>query len=384
MIYLDNAATTYPKPQIVIEEMSKCLKSYCANAGRSAHSLALKTAEKIYEARNIISDFFGADEENIVFTYNATYALNIAIKSLVKDESHILISNIEHNAVLRPIHSICNQTNSTYDIFDTDGTDGEILNNIRSKIKNNTSMLVCNFVSNICSRRLPIKEIGELCKANNIIFIVDGSQGAGHYEINVKQSNINALCLPSHKGLYGPQGTGIIIFNKVSPKQYIEGGTGINSTELEMPEFLPEKLEAGTISAPSIIGLLEGVKWLKTLNIDRIRSHEEDLYMYFQKLISDNDNYIVYESNDYPGNTICFNSKAITSNFLAKELNERGICVRSGLHCSPLAHKTIGTRVDGAVRISFSVFNTRNDINELIDALDDISSKFKKKNRNLH
>lgn len=379
MIYLDNAATTFPKPQIVIEEMSKCLKSYCANAGRSAHSLAIKTAEKIFEARQIISDFFGADEDNIVFTYNATYALNIAIKSLINDDAHILISDIEHNAVLRPVHSICTKSKNTYNIFNTNGTDEEIISDINDKITSKTSMIVCNFVSNICSRRLPIKEIGQICKRNNIILIVDGSQGAGHYNINVKESNINALCLPGHKGLYGPQGTGIIIFNNVSPRQYIEGGTGINSLELEMPKILPERLEAGTLSAPSIIGLSEGVKWLKTLNIDRIRSHEEDLYMNFKKCISENDNYIIYESNFYPGNTICFNSKSLTSNFLAKELNERGICVRSGLHCSPLAHKTLGTRKDGAVRISFSVFNTRNDVNELIKALNDISSKHKNK-----
>ncbi len=383
MIYLDNAATTYPKPQIVIEEMSKCLKSYCANAGRSAHSLAIKTAEKIFEARQVISDFFGADEDNIVFTYNATYALNMAIKSLINDEAHILISDIEHNAVLRPIHSICTKTKNTYDIFDTNGSDEEIINNIKGKITSKTSMIVCNFVSNICSRRLPIKEIGEICKKNNIIFIVDGSQGAGHYNINVKESNINALCLPGHKGLYGPQGTGIVIFNNVSPRQYIEGGTGINSLELEMPKILPERLEAGTLSAPSIIGLLEGVKWLKTLNVDKIRSHEEDLYLHFKKYISTNDNYIIYESNFYPGNTICFNSKFLTSNIVAKELNDRGICVRSGQHCSPLAHKTLGTRADGAVRISFSVFNTRNDVIELIEALDGISIKHKKKNRNL-
>lgn len=378
MIYLDNAATTYPKPQIVVEEMSKCIKSYCGNPGRSSHSLALKSAEAIYNARLELADFFGADPESVVFTYNATYALNIAIKSLIKPGFHVLISDIEHNAVFRPIYSLSQRGLCTFDIFDTSGNDEDIIKSIESKISSKTKMIVANFVSNIGSRKLPIKKIGNLCKKNDIIFILDGSQGAGHYHINLKKMNINALCLPGHKGLYGPQGTGVIIYNEIVPESYIEGGTGINSKDPKMPDFLPEIQEAGTLSTPAIVGLLEGLKWLKTLNIDKIRSHEEDLYNYFCTKMSNLEDFILYRANLYPGNTICFNSRFITSNYLASELNKRGICVRSGFHCSPLAHKVFNTRDDGAVRVSFGVFNTRNDVIDLINALKEINCNNKK------
>ena len=378
MIYFDNAATTFPKPPCVSEEITKCIKKYCGNPGRSSHILSIKSAEKIYEARVLLAELFGAESENVVFTYNTTYALNIAIKGYLKLSSHILISDIEHNSVLRPINELSRQKLCTYDIFNTSGNDEEIIENIKNKIKPQTRMLVCTHASNICSRRLPIAKIGLLCKERNIFFIVDGAQSAGVYDINVKNMHINALCIPAHKSLYGPQGVGAIIFGSDSVgRSIIEGGTGINSLELSMPNILPEAYEAGTLSTPLIAGLCGSLKWLKAIEIEKIRNYEEDLYLYLVSKLKENDNFELYLGSKCPGNTLIFNIKGLSSVYVSSELDKRGICTRSGLHCAPLAHATLKTPVDGAVRIGLSVFNSKNELNILFDALQDIISEKK-------
>lgn len=382
MIYLDNAATTFPKPQCVTDEICKCIKKYCGNPGRSAHMLSIKSAEKIYEARELLAELFDGDAENVAFTYNTTYALNFAIKSLLKYSTHVLISDIEHNSVYRPIYELSNQRLCTFDIFSTNGTNDEIIKNIADKIKSNTKMLICTHVSNVGERRLPIFEIGELCKKNGITFIVDGAQSAGIHNISVRKMNISALCIPSHKGLYGPQGVGAIIFNdSVIGRTIIEGGTGINSLDPKMPDFTPEAYEAGTPSTPSIAGLVASLKWLKDINIDKVRAHEEELYNILYNLLHSNDKVTVYKMNCYDGNTLMFNINGLSSASVGAELNRRDICVRSGFHCSPLAHRLLNTGDSGAVRVSLSVFNTKSDIYSFYDAIEDILSKSKKKIR---
>ncbi len=377
MIYLDNAATTFPKPPAVIREMAECMKKYCGNPGRSSHSLSIKCAEKIYETRELLGQLFDAEPENVVFTYNTTYALNIAIKSLLKYSSHVLISDIEHNSVLRPINYLSFQKLCTYDIFSTNGTDNDIIENIKGKLKSNTSMLVCTHASNVGERRLPIERIGKICKEKNITFIVDGAQSAGIHNISVEKMNIDALCVPGHKGLYGPQGVGVIIFgNSLVGRSIFEGGTGINSLELEMPDFLPEAYEAGTLSTPNIIGLNESLKWLKNMGIDNIRFHEESLYKTLIELLYNNKNITVYKMNNYYGNTLCFNIKNMPSSIVAEKLNKKGICVRSGFHCSPLGHNVLKTGENGAVRIGISVFNTKNDIYSAYNVINSISKSY--------
>lgn len=373
MIYLDNAATTFPKPPCVADEMSKCLKKYCGNPGRSSHKLSVLSSEKIYDTRVLLGEIFDANPENVIFTYNTTYALNMAIKSNLKPSSHILISDIEHNSVLRPVHesSVCGIC--SYDVFCTSGNSQDIISDIRSKIKKNTSMLVCAHVSNIGSRTLPIKEIGQLCSENGIFFIVDGAQSAGIKNISVKDMNIGALCLPAHKGLYGPQGVGVIIYGSENiGKTLIEGGTGINSLDAEMPDFLPERYEAGTSSTPCIVGLGASLKWLKSIGIDNIRRHEEHLYTALLDLLSENTDITVYRMNDYAGNTLAFNINGLSSATVAAELDKRDICVRSGFHCSPMAHRVMKTGSGGAVRIGIGVFNKPADIYALYEALLDI------------
>ena len=379
MIYLDNAATTFPKPPSMLREMSECIKKYCGNPGRSSHKLSIKSAEKIYETRELLGELFDAEPENVIFTYNTTYALNIAIKSLVKYSTHILISDIEHNSVLRPIDNLCRQKLCSYDIFSSEGNDTEIIENINSKLQNNTSMIVCTHVSNVGERKLPIEKIGTLCKEKGIIFIVDGAQSAGVHHISVRKMNIDALCIPGHKGLYGPQGVGAVIFNNnVIGRSVLEGGTGINSLELNMPDFLPEAYEAGTLSTPCIVGLNESLKWLKTAGINNIRTHEESLYCTFCDLLKNNRKVKIYKMNNYSGNTFCFNIENIPSNIVANELDKKGICVRSGFHCSPLGHKVLNTNDGGAVRISIGAFNSKNDIFAVFEEINHLSNKFPK------
>ena len=373
MIYLDNAATTFPKPTSVYEEMCRCIQKYCGNPGRSAHKLSQKSSEKIFECRTLLAEMFNAEVENIVFTYNTTYALNIAIKALVKENSHVLISDIEHNSVLRPIHALNESLHCSYSIFSTNGNDEDILCDIFAKIRSNTSLLVCTHKSNIGCRQLPIDKIGKLCRNKGIKFIVDGAQSAGLYKIDVKNMCIDALCIPGHKSLYGPQGVGSVIFGDLeSGRTFIEGGTGINSLELEMPDFLPERYEGGTLSTPSIVGLAEGIKWLNKLGIDKVRMHEEGLYLLLKDLLHLNENIKIYEMNPYAGNTLLFNINSLSSAYVASELNKRDIYVRSGFQCSPLAHKILNTGDGGAVRVSFSVFNTQKDVYSLYDALCEI------------
>ena len=373
MIYFDNPATTFPKPQCLSEEISKCIKSYCGNPGRSSHSMSLKSAEKIYEARALLAELLGAEPERVIFTYNTTYAINIAIKSFLKPHSHVLISDIEHNAVVRPVSSLSRKNLCSYSFFNTDGNDENIINSILSSLTEDTSMLICTHVSNVGSRRLPIEKIGRLCKEKGLFFIVDAAQSAGILEIDLGRMNIDALCLPAHKGLYGPQGLGMLILGDDRlGDTFAEGGTGINSLESEMPDFLPERYEAGTMSTPLISGLSESLKWLKSVDINKIRAHEESLYTTACDLLEANENITLYKMNPYPGNTLMFNIKGASSAWVAKELDKREICVRSGFHCSPLAHKKLSTGASGAVRIGFSAFNTKKEIYSFCDALCDI------------
>jgi selenocysteine lyase/cysteine desulfurase len=341
--------------------------------------LSIKSAEKIFEARQQLADLFGSTPENVVFTYNTTYALNIAIKAYVKYSTHILISDIEHNSVLRPVHQLYTQKLCTYDIFSTSGSDEEIVGNIEKSIKKDTSMLVCTHMSNICSRRLPLQKIGKLCKEKGIYFIVDAAQSAGLYDIDIKNMCIDALCVPGHKSLYGPQGIGVVVFSSDAPGRSIfEGGTGINSLEIDMPDVLPERYEAGTLSTPLIAGLSASLKWLEAIEQEKIRQYEEELYLYLVSELEKNEQIQIYQGCDKLGNTLIFNLKGFSATTVSGELDKRGICTRSGLHCAPLAHKALGVPSDGAVRASLSVFNSKTDINALSVALEEISKQTKK------
>lgn len=379
--YLDNAATTYPKPQTVYEEVYRCMTRYGGNPGRGAHSLSLGAAEKIFQCRNLIADLFGADElERVVFTLNTTYALNMAIKGLLRQGDHVIISDLEHNAVLRPIYKLAKQGHIEYDVFPS-MVDSQKRNpslicaKIAALLRPNTKMVICAHASNICSYVLPIAEIGEFCRRHGLLFVVDGAQSAGHYPIKVDEMNISALCIPSHKGLYGPQGAGVTVLGRgITLDTFAEGGNGVNSLDGDMPNFSPERFEAGTLPTPAIAGLCEGIKTVNSRGLDGIAEQDASLFMMARECLCNISGISLYAPS-FIGPTVLFNLRGFTSEALAHELNKYGICVRGGFHCSALGHKTLGTPDSGAVRLSFGMFNQPKDVDTLAKTLLRISQE---------
>lgn len=363
MIYFDNGATTFPKPVAVMEEMRRCMSLYGGNPGRSGHTLALSAAKKIFECRELAAAFFGVGEsERIFFTPNATYGINVVLKGALRRGDHVLISDLEHNAVWRPIHKMAVDGIITYDVFRTYAEEGEISAHricaeIARNIKPETRMVFCTHASNICSAVLPIKEIGELCDRLRVLFCVDAAQSAGHERINVDEMKIDALCVPGHKGLYGPQGSGLVALGKdVVLETLTEGGNGVDSLSPLMPDEAPERYEAGTLATPCIAGLSAGIRAVTEKGVEEISFGERQLISRLSDAIGSIKGVDVY-APWYDGSILLFNVRGIGSEVVATQLDRRGICVRGGYHCAGLAHKTLGTPEGGAVRVSVGTFN---------------------------
>ena len=381
LIYLDNAATTHPKPRRVYEESDSCLRTYCGNPGRSGHPLAMLASEKIFECRELVSAFFGSQSpENVIFTQNATYALNMAIKGLLHRGDHVLISDMEHNSVFRPIASAAKSGYIDYDVFPTvrNGRGmsvDEIRRSILSLIRpGKTRLLIAAHIPNITSFVRPISMIGDLCRRNGILFICDAAQSAGHVPIDIKASRIDVLCAPAHKGLFGIQGCGFMLLGENCPplSTLVEGGNGVNSLDSDMPELSPERFESGTLPTPAIAALAEGIKFLSAIDPKDIRRHEEMLWTrLYGALTSDKIKAKVYMP-EAAGSVLLFNLPSHPADDVGRLLSKRGICIRSGYHCSALGHKALGTQDTGALRASFSVFNTKDDVDALCRALIDI------------
>ncbi len=367
-VYFDNAATTFPKPECVLYETYRCMCEYCGNSGRGSNQMAMASSESIYRCRKAIKTFFNAPcEENVIFTYNATYALNTAIKCFIKSGSHVLISDIEHNAVYRPVVSEALKGRIRYSTFSTfDGNEKNIISDIERKTCCNTSAIILNAASNIFNLRLPIEAIGRYAKRRNMLFILDASQLAGHEIIDMEKSNISILCAPGHKGLYGPQGTGIMILgsNVQAHKTLMEGGSGYNSKDIKMPQTLPEMFEAGTISTPAIAGLCSGVEYLLNTDFKTISEYENNLANSMRSVLKSHCDLTIH--GDYgDGGVFSVTSAKHNTEEFASLLDEHGIMIRSGLHCAPLAHIKAGTLDTGTVRFSLGIFNTENDIDRL-------------------
>ena len=370
VIYFDNAATTFPKPASVISETSRCMREYCGNPGRGSHPLALAASEKLYECREYAAKMFAApSSDNVTFTMNTTYALNMAVKSFVPDGGHVLISDLEHNAVLRPLEEMRRRGKITFDVFPTKGDAALTVAGIKQRIRRNTKAVMCTLASNVCSNKVPSKEIGELCKDRGLLFIADGAQAAGHRRVNMTEEGIGVLCLPGHKGLYGPQGIGMMITSSdIGGKTLIEGGSGTDSKNPFMPEYLPDRYEAGTMNTPAAAGLLAGMRFVSDTGIDNVASFEHELWNRLYSRLSGDRRFVIY-GDHAPSSVMLVNKKGRDPSELGRFLSDRGICVRSGLHCAPLAHKTLGTGEGGGVRISFGVFNTVREVDILSDAL---------------
>ncbi len=368
MIYLDNAATSFPKPQCVIDALYECVCKYCGNPGRSSHSLSRRAAEAIFGARECICDFFCINTpERIVFTYNATYAINLAIKTLINEPCHIITSDIEHNAVIRPLEKLKRTVGISYSQFNSDD---DLRCAIGRLITPETRGIVSTLCSNVTGKEIPLATLSEIAKENGLFLIVDASQAAGHIDIDLSNVYFDALCAPGHKGLFGIQGSGFVIFgNDKVYDSFIEGGSGSDSTNPNMPIYLPERYEAGTLSTPSIVTLASGISYLKKVGIDAINAHTEKLSSRIENALLDIKGVKLYSSRN---GIISFNVADYPSEYISEMLDEYGICTRAGLHCAPSAHKKMGTLKLGAVRVSLSNLTREKDIDAFLRVLNDI------------
>lgn len=370
MIYFDNAATSFPKPKCVVDALNNCVRKYCGNPGRSSHKLSLKAADAIYSTREEIASLLGGvDAENIVFTYNATYALNIAIKSLINTNCHVLTSDFEHNSVIRPLESLKRRIGIDYDRFDSDA---EISSSIESKIRDDTEAIISSVISNVDGRFVSPKILYDISKVKKLILILDASQAIGHTDIDVTKTPCDALCAPGHKSLFGIQGCGFIYFkSKQRLESFIEGGSGVDSLSPDMPLLLPEGYEAGTLSTPAIVSLGKGVEFVKSVGIQNINQKITFLTDYTMDLLQEIPKIKLYKGQN---GIISFNINEIPSSLIAQKLDKFNICTRAGLHCAPTIHKKLGTINQGTVRISFSYFNTTDEIDSFFIHLRKIAS----------
>ena len=378
LIYLDQAATTYPKPPEVIEAMTTFMRDMGGNPGRSSHALALSSAREVFACRNIASEMFDTTPDRVIFTTNTTQALNMAIKGLLPackhKKPHILCSDMEHNAVYRPLWRLQQEGKITFDTFDTlplspYRTTEAILASIRRKIRPDTSMIVCAHASNICSAVLPIREIGKLCHAMGILFVVDGAQSAGCLPIRMREMHIDALCLPGHKGLLGPMGVGMLMLGEhITLDTLIEGGNGVDSLRGDMGDDAPERYEAGTLPAPCIAGLRAGLQYIKQVGIDEIFHHEQTLGGYVVEALANMPHVKVYAPN-HRGGVVLFSVSGMSSEEAGGVLDAGGFCLRPGFHCSALGHTTLGTPSGGALRGSFGYLNTKKEAEALVLAV---------------
>lgn len=375
MIYLDNAATSFPKPDSVYDTILEVMKDYGANPGRSGHKLAIRAGRGIYEAREKIATLFNIkDPMNIILTHNATDSLNLGIKGLLGKGDHVITTSMEHNSVLRPLMAL-KEKGLEVTIVDCNEEGLINIDDIRKSIKFNTKMIITTHASNVTGSIMPIYDIAKIAKEHSVLYMVDAAQTAGVYDIDVTKG-IDLLAFPGHKSLLGPQGTGgLYIADGLDVMQLKEGGTGSKSNELFQPLMVPDRYESGTPNAPGIIGLGEGVQYILDRGIQNIRSHEVELTKYFIEELDKIKQIKVYGPKDvkYHAPVVSLNIEDIDSSEVSFILDsEFDICTRPGLHCAPLAHKTIGTFEQGVVRFSIGLFNTHEEIESTIKALKSI------------
>lgn len=370
MIYFDNAATSGKKPQSVIKAVERSLVYLSANPGRSGHSLSVRAAEEVYKARSTVADFFDASgPEAVAFTANCTESLNFVIKGCAKPSVTILTSDLEHNAVMRPL----NKCPAQYDTFSVSlFDDRETLKSFQEKIKKMPDLVVCTAASNVLGKKLPLTEIGKVCKEKGILFAVDAAQAAGVENISMRKMNIDYLCVAPHKGLYSPMGLGILIADKPIPDTIIEGGTGTDSISFIQPENMPERFESGTVNLPAISGVRAGIDFVKKIGSKNIELKEMAVLQRIYDSIRNNERVILYTPRPDSGRyapVLSFNIKGMNSLEVAAMLSKYGVAVRAGLHCAPTAHRKIGTEDIGTVRVAPSVFSTFEDADRFVSII---------------
>lgn len=367
MIFLDSAATSFQKPKSVSLAVQTALREM-SSPGRGGYSSAARAAESAFRCREALAELFHAeDPERVVFTMNATHALNLAIKSLVQPGSRVVISGYEHNAVTRPLTAIGDVQTvvAAAPLFDT----GAALSAFDRAITADTNVVICNHISNVFGFVEPLEQIAALCRERRVPLIIDASQSAGVLPLDVQTLKPAFVAMPGHKGLYGPQGTGVLICGEdTTVRTLMEGGTGSLSLQQQMPEFLPDRLEAGTHNMPGIAGLLAGVEFVKSRGPENILRGERMLASRTARGLRKLSGVQVFARPDLTAQAgvLSFRVSGREVEALGNALAERGIAVRSGFHCAPLAHRTAGTLSTGTVRLSFSAFNREAEIERFL------------------
>lgn len=377
-IYLDNASTTFPKAPNVANAMANYITNYGININRGSYALAYDVEDIIYTTRQRLNTLFsGHDPSHVTFTQNVTMSLNMVIKGLLKAGDHVLVSSMEHNAVMRPLTQLLDK-DITFDIIPCDKTGSVQLESIEALIRPNTVAMIINHASNVCGTVQPIKSIGAICKAHSLQFIVDAAQTAGVIPIDVKACHIDALCFTGHKGLLGPQGIGGIILTKEMAQTLtplIAGGTGSFSHLETMPTHMPDAFEAGTLNLPGIIGLNEGVSYIESVGMENIHNHELALTKAFLEGLHSITGVNIIGKQDIQDRTavVSITIDGMDAASIAYELESKyHIMTRVGLHCAPRAHQTLGTYPEGTVRFSFGYANRHEDVEAALSALNTI------------
>lgn len=376
MIYFDNAATTLYKPDCVIQAVTNALCSL-GNSGRSIHDSSLNASRIIYETRSALADLFHAESpDRIAFTSNSTQSLNIAIKGTLSPGDHVITTALEHNSVLRPLYEM-EEKGVDLTIIPADGKGNIDYNAFISNIRSNTKAIITTHGSNLTGNLLDISYIGQIAKEHGLLYIVDASQTAGVFPIDVQKMNIDILCFTGHKSLFGPQGTGgIYVKENVAIRPLLSGGSGVQTYLHFHPNQMPAALEAGTLNGHGIAGLNAAIQYLKKIGLDNIREKEQELMWVFYSKVKEIPGITVY--GDFGSKNRCpivtlnvwDNDSGEVSDALVQEY---GIATRPGAHCAPLMHETLGTVQQGAVRFSFSHLNTTEEINIAVSALKELA-----------
>lgn len=358
MIYFDNAATTFPKPQSVQTAVLYAMQNF-SSPGRGGYPLAMAAAKMQFRCRQKAAELFDCEPEQVVFTFHATHALNLAIKTLVQRQDRVVVSGFEHNAVMRPLYAIgARVTVAGRKLFAPEDTISCFENALKTKPK----AAICTHVSNVFGYRLPILEIAALCRQYDVPLIIDASQAAGIEPVSLRKTGAAFIAMPGHKGLYGAQGTGLLLCSR-PPKPLLEGGTGSQSALQTMPDFLPDCAEAGTANAVGIHGLLAGMEFVSAH--PELAAHEQKLLRQLADGLRGFSELIVFEGKAQTG-VLSFVPRHIDCEQLAQKLADSGVAVRAGLHCAPLAHRSAGTFDTGTIRISFSYFNQSGEIEKFL------------------
>ena len=376
VIYLDNAATSWPKPPVVAAAMARFLEETGANPGRSGHRLSVDAARLIFETRERVARLFNApDPLRVIFALNVTEALNLALHGFLRPGDHVITSSMEHNSVMRPLRHLEKRGVAvTVVACSAEG----FLNpaDVESAIRPNTALIALNHASNVTGTLLPVGEVGEIARSRNLLLLADVAQTAGAYPIDMQADNIDLLAFTGHKSLYGPTGTGGLILGACVDESKLttlkQGGTGSRSEREEQPEFLPDKYESGTPNAVGLAGLGAGLDWIVARGVKSIRQHEMTLGRKLMDGLREISGVTVYGSPDASLRTavVAFNIAGLPPSEVGQRLDEDyGILCRVGLHCAPAAHRTIGTFPAGTLRLSLGVFNTEKDIEATLTAI---------------